>query len=141
MKKIHIIGLIAIAIGVGIIVSTAGDASSYVSFSEAKAMAVNGDDNKIHVVGNLTKDAMGNVVGVHPSVDKTSFYFTLVDDQGLEQKVYHNAPEPQDFRKSEKVVIIGNYHEDVFVADKILLKCPSKYQEETVDGYIESQAK
>lgn len=134
MKKTHIIGLIAIALGVGIILSTAGDASSYVSFSEAKAMAVNGNGQKIHVVGDLTKNFSGEVTGISSSPDKTSFYFTLVDEKGFEQRVYHNAPEPQDFRRSEKVVIIGGYQEDVFVADKILLKCPSKYEENSVEA-------
>lgn len=134
MKKTHIIGLIAIAVGVGIILSTAGDASSYVSFSEARSMAVNGDAQKIHVVGDLTKDLSGHVTGIFPSPDKTSFYFTLVDEKGFEQKVYHNAPEPQDFRRSEKVVIIGSYKQDLFVADKILLKCPSKYEENSVEA-------
>jgi cytochrome c-type biogenesis protein CcmE len=36
---------------------------------------------------------------------------------------------PPDFTRSEKVVVVGSYHNDLFVADKILLKCPSKYQE------------
>lgn len=134
MKKVHIIGLVAIAIGVAIIVSSAGDASSYVDFSEARALAVKGDQQKIHVVGSLVKDYRGNVVDVFPSQDKTSFYFTLVDDNGFEQKVYHNAPEPQDFRRSEKVVIVGSYHDDLFIADKILLKCPSKYEENSVSA-------
>jgi cytochrome c-type biogenesis protein CcmE len=39
---------------------------------------------------------------------------------------------PQDFLKSEKVVVIGSYDGDHFQASKILLKCPSKYQEEKV---------
>jgi cytochrome c-type biogenesis protein CcmE len=30
------------------------------------------------------------------------------------------------------VVVIGSFHENLFVADKILLKCPSKYQEEEI---------
>jgi len=29
-------------------------------------------------------------------------------------------------------VVVGSYRKDVFVADKILLKCPSKYQEEEI---------
>ena len=136
MKKIHVIGLAVIAIGVAIIISTAGDASSYVTFSQAKEMATEGEAKKIHVVGELTKDIAGNVVGVHPAPDKTSFYFSLVDENGVEQKIYHNAPEPQDFRRSEKVVIIGSYHNDMFVADKILLKCPSKYEETPVQAEI-----
>jgi cytochrome c-type biogenesis protein CcmE len=39
---------------------------------------------------------------------------------------------PADFTKSEQVVIIGAYQNETFVADKILLKCPSKYQEKEV---------
>ncbi|MDX5437475.1 MAG: cytochrome c maturation protein CcmE, partial [Pontibacter sp.] len=33
---------------------------------------------------------------------------------------------------SEQVVITGNMQNNVFVADKILLKCPSKYVEKEV---------
>lgn len=136
MKKIHVFGLVGIAIGVAIIISTAGDASSYVTFAEAKEMSLEGEDKLIHVVGELTKDTQGNVIGVQPSPDKTSFYFTLEDEKGNRQQVFHSAPEPQDFRKSEKVVIIGSYHRDMFVADKILLKCPSKYEENSMQAEI-----
>ena len=45
--------------------------------------------------------------------------------------VYFN-PKPQDFERSEQVVITGNMKNDVFVADKILLKCPSKYTENEI---------
>lgn len=132
MKKIHVIGFLAIATGVAIIISTAGDASAYVTFTEAKKLSLSGIDQKIHVVGDLTRDEAGNVVSIFPSPEKTSFYFTLTDENGFEQRVYHNAPEPQDFRRSEKVVIIGSYQEEIFIADKILLKCPSKYEENTL---------
>jgi cytochrome c-type biogenesis protein CcmE len=44
--------------------------------------------------------------------------------------VIYAAPKPQDFEKSEKIVLVGSMHSDkVFYCDKILLKCPSKYQE------------
>ncbi|MEQ8807932.1 MAG: cytochrome c maturation protein CcmE, partial [Imperialibacter sp.] len=36
MKKSHIFGIIIIAVAVMVIVSTAGDASTYVSFGEAQ---------------------------------------------------------------------------------------------------------
>lgn len=132
MKKSHLFGIIIIAIAVMIIVATAGDASTYVTFGEAKEMAEKGSDQKIHVVGTLKKDEQGNVVGIDPGSDKVSFSFILVDENQREQKVYYNEPIPADFTKSEQVVIIGAYQSDVFVADKILLKCPSKYQEKEV---------
>lgn len=132
MKKSHILIIIVIAAAIGILVSTAGDASTYVGFGEAYEMATAGNKKDIHVVGELTKDAAGNVVGIEPGLDKVSFSFNLVDENGKTQKVEYHEPMPQDFTKSEKVVVIGRYEGDVFKASKILLKCPSKYQEQNV---------
>jgi cytochrome c-type biogenesis protein CcmE len=39
---------------------------------------------------------------------------------------------PPDFTRSEKVVVVGSYHGDTFNASRIILKCPSKYQEEKI---------
>lgn len=132
MKKSHILGIIAIAVAIGIIISTAGDASTYVTFEQAHEMAAQGNDDKIHVVGELKKDERGEILGITPGEDKLSFSFIMVDENNKTQKVYHNAPMPADFTKSEKVVVVGAYKEDFFVADKILMKCPSKYQEEEI---------
>ncbi|WKN32879.1 cytochrome c maturation protein CcmE [Porifericola rhodea] len=132
MKKTHIFGIIIIAVCVTIIMSTAGDASTYVSFKEAKALAQDGEDKKIHVVGQLYKDHEGNISGIQPSEDKLSFSFMMVDENQEEQRVFYNEPMPADFTRSEQVVVIGSYHNDVFVADQILMKCPSKYQEKEI---------
>lgn len=132
MKKTHIFGIIIIAVCVMIIMSTAGDASTYVSFKEAKALASGGEDKMIHVVGQLFKDGQGNIVGIQPSEDKLSFSFMMVDENQQEQRVFYNEPMPADFTRSEQVVVIGAYHNEVFVADQILMKCPSKYQEKEI---------
>lgn len=130
MKKGHIIGLGIIAVAIIIIMSMIGDASTYESFSNAKAMKINGEDKAIHVVGQLKKAQTGDVVGIEVNEDKTSFFFLMVDNEGTEQKVFYNEPVPPDFSRAEQVVVIGAYKDqDLFVADKILMKCPSKYQE------------
>jgi len=116
-----------------VIISTAGDASVYVGFGEAKELAAGGNDKKIHVVGHLAKDVVGEVTGIQDSLDKLSFSFLLVDNLGLTQRVYFNEPMPADFLRSEQVVVVGAYHGDSFRASKILMKCPSKYQEETIE--------
>ncbi len=54
----------------------------------------------------------------------------MIDDKGREQKVFYSQPMPSDFTRSEKVVVIGSYVNNDFRASKILLKCPSKYQDE-----------
>ncbi len=135
MKKSHIIAIGVIAVAVAIIISTTGDAGAYLSFNEAQEMALEGNKTEVHVVGQLKKDDAGHVMGIAPSMDKLSFTFLMVDENGTEQMVYYNEPMPADFMRSEQVVVIGKYAEEqVFVADKILMKCPSKYQEETVEA-------
>src|SRR5579859_6588748 len=130
MKLSHIIAMGVIALAIAIIVLTAGDASTYVNFEQAYQMASSGNDTQIHVVGELKKDESGHVVGLENSNDKLSFSFILVDDKKREQTVLYNEPMPPDFLRSEKVVVIGSYQKDRFVAKKILLKCPSKYQDQ-----------
>ena len=134
MKKTHIIGIVIIALAIGIIMATAGDASTYVSFSEAKELAADGNSKKVHVVGRLKKDAAGHIIGMQydPLKDPNYFSFILSDTNRLEQRVIYFNPKPQDFERSEQVVITGNMKNDVFVADKILLKCPSKYTENEI---------
>ena len=129
MKKSHIIALVVIAVAIAIIMTTTQEASSYVTFDQAAQMASTGNHKSIHVVGGLKKDDGGRIIGMEKGADMLSFSFTLVDDAGKEQKVYYNEPMPPDFTKSEKVVVIGHYQADVFIAEKILLKCPSKYEE------------
>ena len=131
MKTSHILIIIVIAVAIGIIITSAGDASTYCTFDEAHAIALAGNDNSMHVVGELKKDENGNVIGIQPGVDRVSFSFIMVDESNKEQLVHYNEPMPADFLKSEKVVVIGKYKEDSFYAEKILLKCPSKYEEES----------
>ncbi len=136
MKKSHIIAIVVIVVAIAIIFATAGDASTYVNFDQAFEMASTGNTKSIHVVGELKKDESGNIIGMEKSPDNLSFSFTLLDDNKKEQKVYYNEPMPPDFARSEKVVVIGSYKGENFIANKILLKCPSKYQEQKLNARV-----
>jgi len=136
MKPSHIIAIVVIAVAIGVIVFTAGDASTYVNFDQAHEMASTGNETPIHVVGQLKKDNNGHVMGLENSEDKLSFSFILVDDNKKEQKVIYNEPMPPDFLRSEKVVVIGSYQHEQFLAKKILLKCPSKYQDQKLNAGV-----
>jgi cytochrome c-type biogenesis protein CcmE len=133
MKISHIIALVVVAIAIGVVVSTAGDASTYVTFNEAKALVAEGDNGDVHVVGELVKDRAGNIEMLYqPEIDPNRFEFNLVDTNRTEMRVVYGNPKPTDFERSEKIVIIGNVQGDVFRAKKILMKCPSKYTEKEV---------
>ncbi|MEK7257335.1 MAG: cytochrome c maturation protein CcmE, partial [Bacteroidota bacterium] len=65
------------------------------------------------------------------------FTFFIKDGEGEERKIVLNAAKPKDFEMSEQIVVTGKMQGDEFVANEILLKCPSKYKDEEV--YIKSQ--
>jgi len=131
MKPAHIVAIIAIALSIGFIVTAMGDASEYVDFSKAEALAKKGNDKKVHVIGKLPKSSIGKVVGLEyePKLNPNLFVFEMIDNAGRKDKVYYNDAKPQDFERSEQIVVIGAYNaKGQFVADKILMKCPSKYE-------------
>ena len=132
MKNTSAISIVFISIIVIIIISTFGDASTYVTFSKAKDVYESGSLTKFHVVGKLNKDEDNNIQGLMKSEDKMSFTFQMIDEDGMKEKVFYGEPMPPDFLLSEQVVVIGGYENNTFIADDILLKCPSKYTEENI---------
>jgi cytochrome c-type biogenesis protein CcmE len=127
MKKTSIIIIVLIALAIGAIISTTSDASSYENFG----VATENPGKEFHIVGTLNKTKEKYF---DPKKDANYFTFFLIDDKGEEQKVVYHAPEPTDFERSEKIVIIGKMDGDHFEASKILLKCPSKYTDNQVKG-------
>jgi cytochrome c-type biogenesis protein CcmE len=67
-----------------------------------------------------------------PQIDPNYFSFVLIDQNNEERTVVYSSPKPQDFESSEQIVVIGSMDQEGFVADKILMKCPSKYQENEI---------
>ncbi len=126
MKKSSIIIIVLIAIAIAAIISTTSDASSYENFS----VAAENPGKEFHVVGTLNRQKEKYF---DPKKDANYFSFYLIDEKGLEQKVIYRAPEPADFERSEKIVIIGKMDGEHFEASKILLKCPSKYNDNQVN--------
>ena len=132
MKNSSAIAIVFISIVIIIIVSTFGDASTYVTFSKAKDVYESGSLSKFHVVGTLNKNDNNKIEGIKNSPDQLSFTFEMIDENGYKESVFFGEPMPPDFLLSEQVVVIGGYENNTFIADDILLKCPSKYTEENI---------
>lgn len=121
MKKTYIIAIIVIAIAIGAIMTTVADSSTYANFSEASK----NPDDEFHVVGKLNKSMP---LEYAPEKNANLFAFYLKDNEGVECKVLYNGAKPQDFERSEQIVIVGKHGNDNnFYATQILMKCPSKY--------------
>ncbi len=130
MKKIHIVFIVLIAVSIAAIMSTVADSSTYSNFSAA----AKNPDTEYHVVGKLIKD---KPLEYNPHVNANLFAFYMKDNEGTEFKVEFKGTKPQDFERSEQIVITGKANEGKFHADKILMKCPSKYN----NGQVELSAK
>ena len=123
MKKIHIVGLIIIALAIGFIITLASDYSQYETFSSAK-----GETKKdFEVVGYLVKN---KEMYYDPQKDPNYFTFYMKDKDSVECKVILYNSMPQDFVKSEQVVVTGRMKGNDFEAKNILMKCPSKYKQD-----------
>ena len=48
----------------------------------------------------------------------------------LKCKVFYYDSKPQDFERSEKITMTGYASDSGFIAETILMKCPSKYNEQ-----------
>lgn len=126
MKKVQIIGLGIIAVAIGIIISMASDYSSYETFSSAKLKT--GKD--FQIVGTLDKT---HELEYDAEKDPNYFSFVLKDKNSEACKVVFHGAKPQDFERSESIVLTGRMNGDFFDASHILMKCPSKYKNDKLD--------
>lgn len=122
MKLKHILIIVVVAIALGVIISTFTNTSTYANFSEAR----NNTNKEYHIIGKL--DTTMPIV-YDTKVNANEFTFFMTDNKGEKRKVIYRNNKPQDFEKSESVVVVGKMDNENFVASSLLLKCPSKYND------------
>src|SRR6056297_1564770 len=130
MNKTLIASIILILGALSVIIFTSSDVSSYGTFGQAELTG-----ERMKVVGQLSKD---KDMIYDPVEDPNQFTFYMKDNEGREEKVVLLQAKPQDFELSEQLVLTGNMQEDTFIASDMLMKCPSKYNDEEI--YIRSES-
>jgi cytochrome c-type biogenesis protein CcmE len=116
-KKIKIIigiGIIAVFTVIGFI-TLMGSKIDYADFNTAKSKP----NKEFEVKGDWMKDM--------DSKSGTEFEFYMKDVNNTVMKVIYNKPKPDNLEHAESVVVRGKVKDDVFYANHILTKCPSKY--------------
>lgn len=95
----------------------------YVSFDEARA-----SQRTVQVMGALEKGSSR-----YDTATRT-LHFVLVDPASKKSMpVAYRDVKPANFEEAVSIVAIGRMHGDDFAAEKLLVKCPSKYQGEEVE--------
>jgi len=113
-----IFGVVAI---VGFVAFGAGAFKSsltpYVTFQQARSTG-----DSVQVAGKLVQGS--------DRFDETSstLVFRIQEDGGDILEVSYNGLKPGNFNEATQVVAIGRVQDNVLHAEKLLVKCPSKYQ-------------
>ncbi len=95
----------------------------YVSFEEAMKAG-----RTVQVMGGLAKGS-----SAYDTATKT-LHFNLVDEKTKQKMaVAYTDVKPANFEDAVSIVAIGKYDAGTFRAEKLLVKCPSKYQGEEVE--------
>ncbi|MDA0378347.1 MAG: cytochrome c maturation protein CcmE [Bacteroidetes bacterium] len=120
MRPKTIVGLVLIVTFTSLLFMNFGrQVGGYMNFAEAEEAGT-----KAHVVGmwvdsgTFRYDAASNV-----------FTFEMQDEVGNIREVRYGNPKPANFEDAEKLVIDGYAEGGHFVAENILVKCPSKYND------------
>lgn len=120
MKITHIIALIAIAVAAGTLISVAGDFGTYSNFEDV----MKAPDQTHQIVGVLSTDKP-----IAFDAGNGEFTFSMKDKNGIEKPVVFHGAKPQDFERTEQIVLTGRMDGERFLAEDMLLKCPSKYDQ------------
>ena len=120
MRPKTFVGLACIGVfGFFVVDSFGSQVSGYESFAEASASG-----RRAHVAGTWLRDRPTTY-----DPDRNLFTFSMTDDAGVARQVVFADPKPANFEDAEKVVVEGQMAGDVFEAEHILVKCPSKYND------------
>lgn len=122
MKTYHIVLIVIIVMAIGVVISTFTDTSTYTNFREAGR----NPGKEYHIIGKLIKE---KPIVYDSKVNANQFSFFMRDDKGIEKQIIYRGSKPQDFEKSEQVVVMGKMEGETFMASSLLLKCPSKYND------------
>jgi cytochrome c-type biogenesis protein CcmE len=119
MKPKLIIGIISIVLFTSLLMYNFGNSiSTYVNFEQAEGRSTS------HVVGTWD-----NTQDYGFSRETMQFSFHMQDQDGNVRRVVYSKPKPNNFEQATQLVVIGELRNNVFYANEMLMKCPSKYNE------------
>jgi cytochrome c-type biogenesis protein CcmE len=94
----------------------------YLSFEEARK-----SKGAVQVMGGLDKTSD------RYDTSTQQLSFDLVDPEGNRMPVLYGGTRPANFKDAVSIVAIGRYRNGRIEAEKLLVKCPSKYQGSEVE--------
>jgi cytochrome c-type biogenesis protein CcmE len=126
MKKSHIILIILIAAVSAILVSTYTSSVDSVTFKDARKK----EGKQVKIVGSFDKTQSIQYDAL-TDADLTKFHVIDANGESVEVNLRDKQGKPMGLEQSENVTIEGKFSTDgTFQASHLLMKCPSKYNEQ-----------
>jgi len=95
------------------------NASPYVDVDQALASGGDG----LHLLGTIQKPT------IHADSLRREISFDVVDAKGKTMHVDYHGEAISNIGEADKVVAVGSVKDRQFVANKLFIKCPSKYED------------
>ena len=81
--------------------------------------------------GNVQVKGLLDQKAEAPHMEGDYFVFTLQDeDTGESMPVRYHGTKPDQFDEAHHIVAVGTFRDGAFQTDKLLIKCPSKYEQQ-----------
>jgi cytochrome c-type biogenesis protein CcmE len=121
LKPLHMIGIAMIALAV--VLGYSALTNSFRPYTTSVQEATT-SGRSVQLAGFLGSTGAYDAAG--------NFTFDLQDNTGQMVKVVYSKPKPANFEQAVSIVAIGHYDaaNGAFMAEDMLVKCPSKYQEQ-----------
>jgi cytochrome c-type biogenesis protein CcmE len=125
MKKGYLVATVLamgfVALGLTAFKSTL---TPYLSFDEARR-----SEGIVQVMGGLDTES------VRYDAEGGQLIFSLIDETGGRMPISYRGTRPANFQDAISIVAIGRFAQGRIEAEKLLVKCPSKYQGAEVKEY------
>jgi cytochrome c-type biogenesis protein CcmE len=132
--KFIIGGLLVIGLVIVLIVqATMSTGAYYLTVSELNAKGTEMVGERVRVSGTVVADSE-----VWQAKEMT-LAFAITDESGKQLPIVFYGPRPDNFQRAAEAIVEGELLADgSFQANTLLLKCPSRYEEEPEEIFVES---
>ncbi len=129
-KKIKFIvggGLVALAVLYLIYAGISSNSAYFLTVDELNAKGDSIYDRTVRVAGKVDAETI--------DFDNRDLIlsFDVTSDTGERLPVVFNGPKPDQMREGAEAIIEGKYNGESFQAQTLLLKCPSRYEEQGIE--------
>lgn len=126
-------GVLLALVVILIVYSTVSTGAYYLTVGELQQQESAMVGKRVRVSGTVVE---GSEVW---AAQEITLRFTIQDEGGARLPVVFYGPRPDNFQRAASAILEGEMGADgIFLADTLLLKCPSRYEEEPEEIFVQS---